>query len=196
MMFLDENYWTDRYKLGKTGWDIGFPSTPILQYLDQFENKDVEILIPGAGNAYEVEYAYKNGFQHVHLLDFSPEPIQRFKVKNPEFPDNQIFLTDFFEHKGQYDLIIEQTFFCALDPVLRPDYVSKMKSLLKPGGKLVGVLFDRKFDFAGPPFGGDKVEYRSYFDPFFEIKTFSPCNNSIPERLGSELFIILENSKV
>lgn len=196
MMFLDENYWTDRYKLGKTGWDIGFPSPPILQYLDQIENKDIEILIPGAGNAYEVEYAFKNGFQNIHLLDFSSEPIQRFKSEKPEFPEDQIFLADFFDHQGQYDLIIEQTFFCALDPKLRPIYSSKMKSLLKPGGKLVGVLFDRNFDFEGPPFGGRKEEYLNYFDPYLEIKTFSPCYNSIAERAGYEIFMILVNSKV
>lgn len=196
MMFLDEYYWTDRYQSGNIGWDIGFPSPPILQYLDQIENKDIKVLIPGAGNAYEVEYAFVNGFKNVYLLDFSPEPIEKFKSKNPDFPKDQIFVTDFFKHRGQYDLIIEQTFFCALDPELRLDYVIQMKKLLKSGGKLVGVLFDRKFDFDGPPFGGNKEEYLRYFHSIFEIKTFSPCYNSIPERVGSEFFFILENSKV
>jgi len=196
MMFLDENYWTDRYRLGRTGWDIGFASPPILQYLDQIENKELALLIPGAGNAYEVEYAFNQGFQNVVLLDISPEPIQKFKERNTDFPAEQMLVTDFFDHQGHYDLIIEQTFFCALEPQLRPHYVSKMKSLLKPGGKLVGVWFDREFDFKGPPFGGNRSEYLALFEPEFKIITAAPCFNSIPERLGSELFLILENLKV
>ncbi len=195
MTFFDENYWTDRYKTGRTGWDIGFASPPILQYLDQIENKQIEILIPGAGNGYEAEYAFKNGFERVNLLDFSSDPLEKFKTKNPDFPENQILLTDFFDHQGQYDLILEQTFFCALHPKLRVDYVLKMKELLKQGGKLVGVWFDRKFEFDGPPFGGSQSEYLELFEPVFKVKTSEPCYNSIPERRGSEIFMILENSK-
>jgi len=196
MMILDENYWSDRYKSGKTGWDIGFASFPILQYLDQIENKEIEILFPGAGKAYEIQAAYENGFKFPHLLDYAQEPIEKFIVKNPDFPSGLIHQENFFNHQSQYDLIMEQTFFCALDPKLRKNYVAKMKELLKPGGKLVGVLFDRVFNFQGPPFGGSKEEYEKLFKSDFEIKVLSPCYNSIPERLGSELFFILENSKL
>lgn len=196
MMILDENYWSDRYKTGRTGWNIGFASDPILQYLDQIENKDLEILFPGAGNAYEVEEAMKLGFSSVHLLDYAEEPIQNFRLRNPDFPTSFIHLENFFEHEGKYDLIIEQTFFCALDPKMRSDYMLKMRSLLRPGAKLVGVLFARNFDFQGPPFGGGNQEYQELFEQYFEIEILAPCYNSIPERLGSELFFILKNSKI
>lgn len=196
MMILDEDYWSNRYYSGKTGWDIGFASPPITQYLDQIKNKDLEILFPGAGNAYEVAAARKLGFSLVHLLDYSTVPIHKFRLRNPNFPESFIHLENFFEHKGKYDLIVEQTFFCALDPKLRNDYVLKMKSLLKSGAKLVGVLFDRDFSFEGPPFGGSKQEYQDLFEQHFEIETLNPCYNSIPERLGSELFFILKNSKI
>jgi hypothetical protein len=196
MMILDENYWSDRYKTGRVGWDIGFGSDPILQYLDQTENKGLEILFPGAGNAYEVEAAIKLGFSSVHLLDYVEEPIRNFSLRNPNFPKSFIHLENFFEHEGKYDLIIEQTFFCALDPKMRNDYMLKMKLLLRPGAKLAGVLFNRKFDFQGPPFGGAKQEYQELFEQHFEIEILAPCYNSIPERHGSELFFILKNSKI
>ncbi|UZD22428.1 TPMT family class I SAM-dependent methyltransferase [Algoriphagus halophytocola] len=196
MTFLDEDYWTDRYTSGKTGWDIGFASPPIVQYLDQIENKAVRILFPGAGNGFEANYAFRNGFSNVFLLDISIEPLQRFKVKNPDFPEGQVLHQDFFDHQGAYDLILEQTFFCALEPKLRPKYAAHMRRLLKPGGKLVGVWFDREFEFDGPPFGGSKAEYEELFQSVFEIKTISPCYNSIPERMGSEVFLIMENSKL
>ncbi|MFS4468005.1 hypothetical protein [Maribacter sp. 2210JD10-5] len=48
----EENYWTKRYHEEETGWDIGYPSTPLKAYIDQLEDKMISILIPGAGNAY------------------------------------------------------------------------------------------------------------------------------------------------
>lgn len=56
----EETYWTTRYKEKKTGWDIGYPSTPIKAYADQLTDKQLKILIPGAGNAYEAEYFFLN----------------------------------------------------------------------------------------------------------------------------------------
>lgn len=196
MAFLDKDYWTERYYSGKTGWDIGFASPPLVQYLDQIENKEIRVLIPGAGSGHEAAYAWQCGFYDLHLLDFSKEPLEQFKILNPDFPFGHIHHQDFFEHVGAYDLILEQTFFCALDPSLREDYAVKMKELLKPGGKLAGVWFDREFDFAGPPFGGKSQEYKELFEKYLDIKTLAPCYNSIPERLGSEVFMILENSKI
>ena len=194
MAFLDKDYWTERYSEGKTGWDIGFASPPLVQYLDQIANKTLQVLVPGAGSGHEVAYAKQLGFNNIHMLDFSNEALKRFSKRVPEFPSDQIHHENFFEHEGSYDLILEQTFFCALDPSLRVNYALKMRELLKPNGKLVGVWFDREFDFAGPPFGGSKEAYRNLFEKFFEVKTMGPCYNSIPERLGSEVFMILENS--
>jgi thiopurine S-methyltransferase len=186
---LDENFWSARYQNGYTGWDIGSPSPPLYQYLCQIHTKSLAVLVPGAGNAYEISAAWDLGFLNIHLLDFSVLPINNFLEKKPSFPRNQVFHQDFFEHQGRYDMILEQTFFSAIDPNLRTEYVKKMHELLKPGGRLVGVLFDRNFDCDGPPFGGSADEYRKYFMPFFEFEKFEPCYNSIPERRGSELFI-------
>jgi SAM-dependent methyltransferase len=193
-MCFDESYWTNRYKNKSTGWDIGSPSTPIKQYLDQISNKDLKILIPGAGNAYEAEYAFSLGFENVHILDFSPLPITQFKQSCPDFPVSNIFIENFFFHEGKYDLILEQTFFCALDPNLRKDYIKKMYDLLNPGGKLVGLMFSKAFSHEGPPFGGSKEEYIQYFFLEFEILKIEPCYNSIPARQGNELFVQLRKN--
>lgn len=196
MILLDEKFWSERYKLGLTGWDIGNPSTPLVQYLDQIENKSLRVLIPGAGNAYEAYYAFRNGFSNIHVLDISDLPLTMFRLKYPDFPKRNLHHENFFNHSSAYDLILEQTFFCALDSGLREMYSQKMLELLNPGGMLVGVLFDRNFDFQGPPFGGSKEEYLTYFNEKFEIEIFELCYNSIPERSGSELFFKLKKSDV
>ncbi|WP_339842214.1 methyltransferase domain-containing protein [uncultured Maribacter sp.] len=188
----EENYWTERYTEQQTGWDIGYPSTPIKEYVDQLTDKTIEILIPGAGNAYEAEYLWKKGFKNVHILDISDVPLEQFKKRNPDFPVSQMHQADFFEFQGQYDLIIEQTFFCSFVPSdeNRNAYAEHMAGLLKPNGKLVGVWFDIPLsgDMEKRPFGGNKELYISYLSIFLKTITFDPCYNSIAPRQGSELF--------
>jgi len=191
---LDADFWENRYRNQETGWDLGTVSPPLKDYIDQLENKDAAILIPGCGNAYEAEYLLNNGFTHVTLIDISPSLCEAISSKMSAFIGRSltVICDDFFNCKGRYDLVLEQTFFCALDPSLRSRYVDKMHEILKPGGKLAGVLFNRSFE-GGPPFGGDTEEYRNLFKNLFNIRLIEPCYNSVTPRLGSEVFVILEN---
>jgi SAM-dependent methyltransferase len=186
---LNSEYWTKRYQTDDASWDTGNITTPLKEYIDQLEDKNISILIPGAGNAWEAEYLFKKGFKNISIIDISIEPINNFKKRSPEFPPEKLILGDFFEHHLQYDLIIEQTFFCAIDPSLRQQYADKIHSLLKPRGKLVGVLFNDKLNEDKPPFGGSKEEYIIYFEKGFQFKVFETCYNSIKPRAGRELFI-------
>jgi SAM-dependent methyltransferase len=192
---LGEDYWTSRYQQNSIGWDVGEITKPLKQYLDQIDNYWLKILIPGSGNAYEAQYALNKGFLNTNILDISPLPLEKFQLINPDFPESQIHHCDFFAHEDQYDLIIEQTFFCALLPHRRSDYVKKMNNLLKPGGKLVGLLFNRHFEKSGPPFGGSEAEYRELFEKEFRILKMETCYNSIPPRQGQELFFILQKNQ-
>lgn len=185
----NKNYWESKYEDNKTGWDIGYISTPLRTYIDQIKNKEIAILIPGAGNAYEAEYLHNNGFCNVTIIDIAAQPLLNLKKRIPTLEDKFLVQDDFFSHKGNYDLIMEQTFFCALDPVLRQNYAKKMYELLQLNGKLVGVLFDRGFDHDGPPFGGNLEEYNKIFSEYFSIHTLSTCYNSILPRKEQEVFI-------
>lgn len=190
MMKFDKQFWSARYEQQKTGWDIGYVSTPIKEYIDQLDNKFLKILIPGAGNAYEAAYLFEQGFENVFVLDIAKQPLENLKNRLPSFPIGQLINQDFFNHTTTYDLIIEQTFFCALSPKLRAEYAQKMSELLVKNGKLVGLLFDFPLTEKGPPFGGSKSEYLDYFKPYFDIKIMERSYNSIKPRQGTELFVI------
>jgi thiopurine S-methyltransferase len=191
-MNLDERYWALRYKENRIKWDIGSISTPIKEYIDQLEDKSLRILIPGSGNSYEAEYLHRLGFINVFVVDIAKEPLENLKRRVDDFPITHLLQKDFFKLNLEFDLIIEQTFFCALDPDLRPKYAVKMNELLKPNGKLAGLFFNFKKTKFGPPFGGDLREYKSLFQPYFEILKLEECYNSIPERSGNELFFIFK----
>lgn len=189
-MKTEEEYWSKRYKENKTAWDIGYPSTPLKEYIDQLEDKNIRILIPGAGNAYEAEYLYEQGFNNIFVLDISKHPLQALQKRVPNFPNDHLLQGDFFELENHFDLIIEQTFFCSFEPSKenRKAYAKKMNEILRPGGTLAGLWFKHSLDKGGPPFGGSQEEYLEYFIPYFETKTFEDCHNSIPPRAGNELF--------
>jgi len=189
--FTSEEYWSSRYRSNDIPWDAGRVTTPLKEYIDSLEDPGTRILIPGAGNAWEAEYAFGAGFANVFVLDISREALNRFSSRCPGFPRSNLIHENFFEHVSEYDLILEQTFFCALPPELRAAYARKMFNLLAPGGRLAGVLFDDTLFEDHPPFGGDEQEYRKYFFPLFEESIFDSCYNSIPPRKNRELFIEL-----
>ncbi|MBF8964554.1 methyltransferase domain-containing protein [Pontibacter sp. FD36] len=188
---FNADYWQNRYQLGQTGWDVGAITPPLRDYFNQMPNTGQRILVPGCGNAYEAEYLFRKGFTHTYIVDVAEAPLHHFSERVPDFPKDQLLLQDFFELGGKYDLIVEQTFFCAIDPKLRADYARQCANLLVPGGKLVGLLFDTTFEHSGPPFGGSREEYRTYFEPYFEFLHFETSYNSIPPRQGRELFVEL-----
>lgn len=187
--------WEERYLKGETGWDIGAISDPLKAYIDQLEDKSIRILIPGGGNGYEAAYFHQMGFKEVYLLDLAPSPLSSFRKKHPDFSENHLICENFFEHEGNYDLIIEQTFFCAIQPKHRPEYAKKVHSLLLPKGKLVGLLWSVPMNKDHPPFGGNMEEYRSYFDGLFDYIHFEEAYNSIPPRAGRELFLCAKRIK-
>ncbi len=185
---MNKEFWTQRYQQKNTGWDIGEISNPLKEYIDQLQNKDLKILIPGAGNSYEAEYLFRKGFKNVHVIDISDRPLQNFKKRLPDFPDSQMIEGDFFQLKEKFDLILEQTFFCAIPVELRTNYARHAADLLNYGGRISGLLFKFPLTEDGPPFGGSKEEYLKYFSPYFEIDILENCYNSIKPRQGNELF--------
>jgi len=186
------DFWEKKYEDGQTGWDIGYVSTPIKEYFDQIKNKDLQILIPGAGNSYEAEYLYNKGFTNITVIDWSKSALNNILERVPNFPKSNLLAIDFFDHKGSYDIIIEQTFFCAINPDLRTKYISKSNNLLKENGKLIGLLFNIPLFTDHPPYGGNKEEYIPMFEKKFNIKTMEIATNSIDARKNNELFIIMQ----
>jgi SAM-dependent methyltransferase len=192
-MDLNDDYWSKRYIENTTGWDTGNMTAPLKEYIDQLPAKNIAILIPGCGSSYEAQYLLAHGFTNITLIDISTSLCKKLNEKFEAHLGSgiRVICGDFFEHKGAYDLIFEQTFFCALDPHLRSQYAVKMHSLLKPGGKLVGLLFNRQF-IDGPPFSGTEQEYRKLFQQYFTIVKMENCYNSILPRKDGELFVILK----
>ncbi len=93
---FDKNYWQQRWDMAETGWDIGYASPPITDYIDQLDNKDLKILIPGCGNAHEGEYLINKGFKNTFLIDIAPGAFANLKKRFPDFPEGKPHFRGFF----------------------------------------------------------------------------------------------------
>lgn len=191
---LDQDYWDAQYKSKTTGWDLGQIAPPIRSFIDSLQNKNYRILIPGCGNTYEAAYLLEKGFTNITVIDIAPTLVSLLQLKYSNNPNISIILGDFFEHHGEYDVIIEQTFFCALPPFLRQKYVWKMHQLLAHNGKLAGLLFNRDFEVS-PPFGGNKEEYLQLFKEAFYLDKLEIAQESVEPRKNSELFFEYRKNK-
>ena len=187
IQITDPDYWDQRYINDDTGWDIHKPSPPLKSYIDTLMDKDCRILIPGCGNAHEARYLLEKGFTNVTLIDFSKVVTDRLKEVYKGQPI-QIINENFFEHSGTYDLILEQTFFCALPHTQQEKYVKKSLELLSTHGRIAGVFFNKKFADTEPPYIRDNATYKHLFSPYFDFLQFAECKNSIAPRMGTELF--------
>lgn len=188
---LGEEFWTSLYKEEDIGWDLGKVSPPIASYFDQLKDKSPKILIPGGGNSYEAEHLFRSGFSNTFVVDIAHIPLENLKKRCPEFPNDQLIHRNFFDLDDSFDIIVEQTFFCAIHPSLRIKYVNHCYNLLNNKGRIIGLLFNVPLNQDHPPYGGSQSEYLNLFQNLFNIKVMDIAWNSIEPRSGNELFIHL-----
>lgn len=185
---LDKAYWTQRWENTETGWDVGSAVPAITDFFKTLEDKNVSVLIPGCGNAYEASALWKQGYRDITIVEIVSAKAQELQE---QFAGTsiQVVNDDFFNLTGMYDYIVEHTFFCSLLPEDRAKYVTQVYNLLKNDGLLVGLLFSSEFQKQGPPFGGASSQYQILFSACFSKIDMQPCYNSIKPRSGNELFI-------
>lgn len=189
---VNENpFWTNIYENETPGWELG-AATPVLpSVLPQLKLSRAKVLVLGCGSGHDAAFLAKAGHV-VTAIDFSPAAIKRAKeqygnVENLTFLEQSAF--DLPEAwNGQYDLIFEHTFYCAIDPERRNELVKTWRRLLAPGGHLLGVFFVHE-KRQGPPFGGSEWEVRQRLKSHFDFLYWTRWRASIERRQGCELVL-------
>ena len=192
-------YWEKSYQSGDMSWDLGGP-TPIFNDWIQFKTDSLSICILGAGNGCDaINFAEKG--HNVTAVDFAESAIDNMhtSAQNKGVQINLIHsdifdLCKLFNHT--FDIVLEYTCFCAIDPVRRMDYVRMTNKILKPDGKLVALLFpiDKDINDDGPPFAVDLDSTISLFSKYFILDTKETPSLSIERRNGREVFVIFKKN--
>jgi methyl halide transferase len=186
--------WQRHYDEGDLGWDLGQVAPPFIRL---FESKSIlpgKTLVPGCGRGHEVIYLAENGFE-VTAVDYSLGAVNHLKSTVQERKLKcEVLHMNFFEldvvHNETYDLLIEQTFFCAISPEQRSSYVATVARALKQGGMLAGLFYHTEEE-GGPPFNTTREDILKYFSDSFEIRQLSKAENSAEQRKNKEWLAIL-----
>lgn len=191
----DRNYWNDKYISNEFKWDLGYP-TPIFQDWSHKNKNNIKrkICIPGCGRGHDAIYLAKNGFE-VYAFDFSIEAIKYLKKKSKEEKVNiNLFCEDFFLIKDKFnnffDYILEYTFYCAILPERRGEYINKCYKILRDKGRIIAIMLPINIDSNnGPPFNVIKQELTDNFISRFNILKIIKSPLSIKARSQFELYV-------
>ena len=186
--------WQRHYDEDDLGWDLGHVAPPFVDLLESNAIFPCKTLVPGCGRGHEVIFFGENGFD-VTAVDYSIGAVNHLNSVILERKLNiRVLNLDFFEldstHDCLYDLLIEQTFFCAISPSQRPLYVETVARILQKGGMIAGLFYHTEKE-GGPPFNTTRQDIIKHFSGLFEIRELTQAKNSAEKRKGKEWLAIL-----
>jgi hypothetical protein len=191
----DKDFWNSRYVENNTGWDLGLVSPPLVWMVSAgWLPPGSRVLIPGAGRCYEGIYLAGLGYS-VTAVDFAPEAAREAR-ENAEkngvslsVLEQDLFLMD-PKVTGTFDILFEQTCFCAIDPERRVHYKEMAERMIRKGGELLGLFYAHGRE-GGPPWTTTEEEVRALFGESFDFSECAITPHSVDSRKGEELMVRL-----
>lgn len=189
----DLEFWRDRYRSGRTPWDLGGVSRPALELMRRWGPSGGRVLVPGCGRGYEALYLAAKGYT-VTAVDIAVEPLDELRAvaaaRGLGADVLQVAQSDLFElpaeMDGRFDVVLEQTCLCALPPARHGDYEALLHRVLVPGGQVLGVFMETHRP-GGPPYDNPPGLVFDLFGPErWEREGPIPVRPRNPARPGPE----------
>tara|TARA_Y100001970_G_C14133593_1_gene803073 strand:+ start:831 stop:1433 length:603 start_codon:yes stop_codon:yes gene_type:complete len=197
-MYVEDkaSFWEDIYLENDARWDLG-GVTPVFERVSE-EIRIGKVCIIGCGRGYDAIMFAKKSFE-VTAIDFADTAISDLKKMSQE---NEVYIETLkenvfnisFKYHGQYDYVIEQTCFCAINPNRRKEYEEVVFQLLKPNALLIGLWFplDKSKLDGGPPYGVDTEEIENLFSKRWYKEREEFPSDSILTRKDREKLIVFK----
>jgi methyl halide transferase len=196
MPVSDAAYWSERYRLGQTAWDLGSATPVFAGLLHARRFPPGRMLVPGCGSGHDAVAFAAAGFDVV-AMDIAPEAIDRAQTLARSRHVPVTFMTaDIFtldrSHDAAFDYVLEYVTWCAIEPSRLPEYASVIGRVLKPGGLLIALLFPVEQRTGGPPFAVDLDEVETLLAPAFRNTVREYSSDTISPRRGREVLTVWE----
>ena len=157
----------------------------------------------GAGNGWDaINFARKG--HTVTAVDFAESAVNNIKLIAAQYNlEINILHMDIFDlkqiYRNNFDIILEYTCYCAIDPSRRRDYLEMAYHILKFNGEMVGMLFPTDkdpFDESGPPFSVQVESTIKLISEYFSLIKQEIPLCSIKSRANREIFIIFKKNGI
>jgi SAM-dependent methyltransferase len=188
-----KKYWDAAYAEKRDGWELGEAAPPIARALGELRGPGRAVVF-GSGRGHEARAAARAGWEVVGV-DFAD--VARADAERLTPPDlaahvewrAQDILTLGQTDAGAFDLVIEHTSYCAIDPARRAEWMRVARAVLRPGGTLLGLFYTHGRE-GGPPFGAT----REHVLGALAAAGFAPVRHEVPadsieRRRGEELLV-------
>ncbi len=195
-------YWSERYRRGDTPWDLGNPTPAFAALVERIDfpkpspTYRPQVLIPGCGYGHDALMLAQRGYV-VTAVDFAPEALEYLQhnaqllgVKLTTLCRDVFTLPEIYS--AAFDVVLEYTCYCAIDPSRRQEYAHILWALTKPNGIVAGLFFPLDdVERSQPPFTVRLTDIHSEFENagFVLIASEVPLE-SHPARAGREQLLI------
>lgn len=191
-------FWMDVYKSEPNpGWNLNEPAEAFKDMLPRIKLPKSRILVLGCGEGHDAALFAQAGHL-VTAVDFSKDAIARGKQKYGDLTNLSFYESNIFhlpqEWNFSFDVVVEHTCFCAIPPDQRNELVRLYRRMLHEEGQLMGVFFAME-KRSGPPYGSTEWEIRKRTEQGFHYLFWGRLRNSLPSRLGRELFVLAKKRK-
>ena len=194
-------FWERSFQSGEMGWDLGGP-TPIFSHWIDTCKEPLSICVLGAGNGWDaINFALKGHL--VTAVDFAESAVKNMRTAIIKSSiEMKILHMDIFDldqmYTNHFDVVLEYTCFCAIDPRRRREYIEMVQHILRPQGNLVGLLFptDKDPSEGGPAFGVEIEPTIELISEYLSLIKKEIPTLSIKPRAGREIFIIFRKDGI
>lgn len=166
------NGWETAWKGNITPWDVGKIQPPLKDLIESHRlplPNTGRALVPGAGRAYDAIFLANTLEYETVAVDIAPTAIEAAKKVVDSSPNGSrvtLIEADFFKYtvpteNERFDIVYDYTFFVSMPHDLRLAWGSQMRTLVKPGGYVVTLMWPLGLDkdSKGPPYYFDFQDY-------------------------------------
>ena len=180
MTGLPVEFWETRFQEGRTPWERGTLNPAFVDWRASGALTACRVLVPGAGKSPEPAAFLADGFD-VMALDLAESAVidQQARLGAERVAQADVTL---WSPDAPFDAIYDQTCLCALPPQIWPAYEARLRTWLRPGGRLF-ILFMQTGRAGGPPFDCPLPAMRRLFFGWTWPDILTPC---LPHGLGGQ----------
>ena len=179
--------WDQAYSDRQIPWDLGEAAPAFVELLPRLKLPKQRVLVLGCGQGWDALHFAQLGHR-VTAVDVSSTAIEMARQNDADKLVNWI-CADAWSVDGQFDLVVEHTFYAAIAPKERNQLVRLWRQKLTDQGQLLGIFFAMPKRH-GPPFGGSEWELKRRLGEHFQALYWSRVRSPTPHRQHKEFLVL------